>query len=120
LRKVANSVLDDESPQRDSIPAWIEQKEAVVLDDDDENPSEYITEGTPVRTKQEPEEQVRVATKIEPPQEEAKEAKSSAKKAKRDAKEARKRERAEKREAKKAKKEAKKAKKEGKKRKRDE
>ena len=126
LRKVANSVLDEDCPQREPIPAWIEQKEAIVLDDaEKEPPSEYLGGDTALSTKQEqPESTTRTVTKIEPctefkahentltPKQEAKTAKKEAKEAKKEAKSARKRERAEKREAKKAKKEAKKVKKE--------
>jgi len=117
LRKVANSVLDEDSPQRDPIPAWIDQKEAIVLNDDEENPNEYISSDIAIPTKQEPEQTAKSETKIEPnntdlPHEEAKESKREAKKAKKEAKKARKRERAEKK--------AKKIKKEGKKRKRKE
>ena len=59
-------MLDEDSPQRDPIPAWIDQKEAIVLDDDEENPNECISSDTSIPTKQEPQQTAKTETKIEP------------------------------------------------------
>ena len=120
-------MLDEGCSQQHPVPAWIEQKEAIVLDGDNETPNKY-TSDSDMHVKQEldlsPQATAVSITIIEPnirnsAQNDSKEENRAAKKAK---KEARKRERAEKREAKKLKKEAKeskKLKKEAKKRKRD-
>ena len=128
-------MLDEDCPQRNPIPAWVDQKETIVLDgdDDDEKPNQYIDD-TAIPTKQESNpspQQAAIASdtiiesskkneNIDSVQKESKEAKREAKKAKKDGKEARKLEREAIREAKKVKKETKKLQKEAKKRKREE
>lgn len=37
LRKISNSVLNDDHTERNPIPAWVEQKEVVNIDVDDDN-----------------------------------------------------------------------------------
>lgn len=134
LRNVANTVLDEGCSQLDPVPAWIEQKEPIVVDDEDndnETPHKQETSDTDdVPTKEEEtdasSQQSTAASDtiiediFDSAQKGTKEDKKEAKKAKKEAKEARKRERAEQREMKKERKEAKKLKKEAKKRKRDE
>ena len=108
-------MIDDGCSQREPVPAWIEQKEAIVIDGDtDVN----VTDEVDPSPKQEVDDTTRESN-IESAQNETKTDERASKK---EAKEARKRERAEKREAKKARKEAreaKKIKKEAKKRKRE-
>eukprot|EP00535_Pseudo-nitzschia_heimii_P013590 CAMPEP_0197193320 /NCGR_PEP_ID=MMETSP1423-20130617/26933_1 /TAXON_ID=476441 /ORGANISM="Pseudo-nitzschia heimii, Strain UNC1101" /LENGTH=192 /DNA_ID=CAMNT_0042646489 /DNA_START=77 /DNA_END=655 /DNA_ORIENTATION=+ len=124
LRNVANSISNDGGLLDQPVPAWIDQKEAVVIDGDTETlDRNSIDSGT--RTKQEDEQQSQQTTALTnritnetimtTARTETKEEKRTAKKAKKAAKESRKRERAEKREAKRVRKEAKKLKKEAKK-----
>lgn len=131
LRSVANSVLDEGCSQLDPVPAWIEQKEAIVVDDDNETPHKQETSDTDdVHTKEEELDassqqstaasDTIIESNIDSAQKEKKDEKKEGKKAKKEAKEARKRDRAEQRGTKKDKKEAKKLKKEAKKRKRGE
>lgn len=121
MRNVANFVLNESSLQRDSVPAWIDQKEAIVVDDINETPRS----DTKVPTKED--NGMKVSPDVSPEstaaisantksnvgitQNTTNDGKRAAKIAKKAAKEARKRERAEKREAKKARKEAREAKK---------
>ena len=116
LRNVANSVLDDGGLLHQPIPAWIEQKETVEIDGDNETPDKNSNE-TDTHIKQETDlisPQITATTNgamIESntisSQTETKEERRAAKKAKQEAKEARRRERAEKREAKQSRKEVK-------------
>mmetsp|Transcript_22843 Transcript_22843/g.48590 ORF Transcript_22843/g.48590 Transcript_22843/m.48590 type:complete len:194 (+) Transcript_22843:123-704(+) len=124
LRNVANSVLDEGSSRRDPFPAWIDQKEAIVMDGADQTPNGDTSDAV-ILTKKETDQSPHQAmdtgegeteSNVEWTRGETKEEKRAAKNAKKEAKDARKRERAAKREAKKAKKE----KKEAKKRKREE
>jgi len=115
IRNVANVVLDEGCSQRDPVPAWMEQREAVVLDDDNETSPEH-TSDLNSHTKQDPDVSpqhmtastgVNINPDADSAQKQAKEGKRASKKSK---KEARKRGRAEKRTAKKVRKEAREAK----------
>jgi len=119
LRNVANFVLNESSLQRDPVPAWIDQKEAIVVDDINETPRSDTKvpskedNGMKVSPDVSPESTAAISanTTYKSNVDTTNDGKRAAKIAKKAAKEARKRERAEKREAKKARKEAREAKK---------
>ena len=119
---MANSVIHEGCSRRDPIPAWIEQKEAIVVD---ETPNTYSgdTDANVVKEESDPvpthetDDNVKDELKVDSPE---KDERNEDKKLRKEQKEARKRERAKKREAKLARKEereAKKMKKEAKKKK---
>ena len=123
MRNVANFVLNESSLQRDPVPAWIDQKEAIVVDDINETPRSDTKvpskedNGMKVSPDVSPESTAAISanttykSNVDITQNTTNDGKRAAKMAKKAAKEARKRERAEKREAKKARKEAREAKK---------
>ena len=119
-------MIDEGCSQREPVPVWIDEKEAIVVDDGNETPQKH-TGDTDVKDESDASpkpamDQTIPESNDDSAQNETKEEGKATKQEKREAKEARKRERAEKREAKKARQEAREAKrlkKEEKKRKRE-
>ena len=112
------------SQDRSPIPAWVEQKDPIVVDEETATPIEIT--GNPDSANDEADpvlQQEKDAIKVEPEPPTQGDTMEDAKEAKKAAKEARKRERAEKRKAKEARREereAKRAKKEAKKKRKEE